>query len=419
MSSDTYDTAVDGDTFHSVDVFLVDSGTTKNWLFLKVTTAQGVTGWGECYTAPDREPAIANIVSHLSEHLVGRDVYEIRSFLFIAFRDFATLRGSMEFFSALSGLEIALWDIIGKHLRQPIYNLLGGPIQRQLRVYANGWSYQANGELETLPRLLDAAAELVESGFTALKIDPFPGPWRAYPSKSEIGAGISVLNELRTRLGPEVDILVEGHRRFAPSIACRIATMLEPLEPFWFEEPVASSNLPGLAEVREASPTPVVTGEDLYTLAPFIEVFERRAANIVNPDVACCGGILELTAIAAAADAHMVSVAPHCYNSTSVALAATLHAAALMPNFLITEYFVNFAERSASLMASSSITVEGGFAHLGAYPGHGIELDEEALRHGAGHPVRRAFLSSCGNGTTPDARSSSSNMTTEVGARDA
>jgi galactonate dehydratase len=419
MTADTYDPAVDGDTIHSVDIFLVDSGTTKNWLFVKVTTAQGVNGWGECYTAPDRESAIANIVSHLTDYLVGRHIYEIRPFLFVAFRDVATLRGSMEFFAALSGLEIALWDIIGKHLGQPIYNLLGGAMQTRLRLYANGWCYQANGELEKLPRLLDAATELVESGYTALKVDPFPGPWRAYLSKSEIVAGIAVMEELREKLGPEVDILVEGHRRFAPSVASRIAKMLEPLEPFWFEEPVASSNLPGLAEVQKATSTPVVTGEDLYTLAAFREVFERRAANIVNPDVGCCGGILELTTIAAAAEAHMVFVAPHCYNSTSVALAATLHAAALMPNFLITEHFVNFTERSAHLTASSSITVEGGFAVLGAHPGHGIELDEQALRHGAGHPVRRSFLSGRGKETPPDPLPPISDITTEVGARDA
>jgi galactonate dehydratase len=400
MSADTYGPAANGDTVRSVDVFLVDSGTTKNWLFLKMMTAEGVIGWGECYTAPDREPAIASIVCRLSEYLVGRHIYEIRPFLLMAFRDVATLRGSMEFFAALSGLELALWDIIGKHLGQPIYNLLGGPVQRRFRLYANGWCYKADGELEELPRLLDAASELVESGFKALKIDPFPGPWRAYPAKSEIVAGIAVLEELRDKLGPDVDILVEGHRRFAPSVACQIAAMLEPLEPFWFEEPVPSSNLPGLLEVQKATAIPVVTGEDLYTLTAFREVFERRAANIVNPDVGCCGGILELMAIATAANTYMVLVAPHCYNSTSVALAATLHAAAMMPNFLIMEYFVNFAERSASLMMSSSVVIEGGFAGLGSHPGHGIELDEQALRRAAGHPVRRSFPGDRGNATT-------------------
>lgn len=276
-------------------------------------------------------------------------------------------------------------------MHQPLYNLLGGAVQRRFRVYANGWCYKADGELEDTRRLVERASELVSEGFTAFKVDPFSGPWRSYPSKPEVAEGIRRLTALREHLGLSVDILVEGHRRFAPAVACQIAAQLEPLEPFWFEEPVSTSNLSGLAEVRASTHIPVVTGEDLYMLSEFREVFERRAASIVNPDVACCGGLLTLATIAASADSYMISVAPHCYNSTSVAFAATLHASAVMPNFLITEYFVNFAERSANLMATTGVTVSGSTADLGDEPGHGVELDEDALRYATGGAVRRHF----------------------------
>lgn len=379
------------DTVATVDTFLVDSGTTKNWLFVKIVTSEGVVGWGECYTAPEREPAIADVVSKLSAHLVGRSVHEIRAFLLMAYRDFATLRGSLEFYSALSGLELALWDVVGKRLGQPLYNLLGGPLRRKLRIYANGWCYRADGDLEDTPRLVERASALTARGYTALKLDPFGGRWRAHPSKRDISEAVTRVAALREALGPDVEILIDCRRRFEPTVASNIARLLEPFEPFWLEEPVSSSYLAGLAEVRGASPVPVVTGEDLYTLSSFREVFERRTANIVNPDVACCGGLLGLTSIATMADTYMVSVAPHCYNSMSVAFAATLHASAVMPSFLITEYFVNFEERSANLTSSSSVTVDGAHAHLGPAPGHGVELDEEMIRHAAGAPVRRTF----------------------------
>ena len=150
------------------------------------------------------------------------------------------------------------------------------------------------------------------------------------------------------------------------------------MAPFWFEEPVSARDLDGLVEARREIHMPVVTGEELYTKREFRDVFARRAADIINPDVCCCGGILELKEIAAMAEAYHVAVAPHNYNSTTVGLAATVHAAALIPNFLITEYFVNFESVGAEI-AVQPLRVEGGYIELPSAPGLGIDLDEEAL----------------------------------------
>ena len=166
--------------------------------------------------------------------------------------------------------------------------------------------------------------------------------------------------------------------------AIRLARVLEEFNPFWYEEPVSARNVDALAEVRRAVNLPVVTGEELYTKGEFREVFEKNAADILNPDVCNCGGILELKEIAAMAEPYFVTMAPHNYNSTTVGLAATLQACAVMPNFLITEYFVNFTSCGDEISANP-IEVKDGYVQLPRGAGLGLELDEAAL---AQHPYR-------------------------------
>ena len=163
---------------------------------------------------------------------------------------------------------------------------------------------------------------------------------------------------MREAVGPDVEILVEVHRRLAPMHAVRVARRMEPYRPFWYEEPVSARDIAGLAEARREINLPIVTGEELYTKAEFRDIFEQRAADIINPDVCNCGGILELREIAAMAEVYHVVVSPHNYNSTTIGLAATVHAAAGMPNFLITEYFVNFEEVGKAI-ANSLVPVNG------------------------------------------------------------
>ena len=189
---------------------------------------------------------------------------------------------------------------------------------------------------------------------------------------------VATVAAVREAVVPDVDLLIELHRRLAPAWGARLTRKLEPYDPFWIEEPVSSTHLSGLRQVREASGTPVVTGEALYGHAAFREVFAQEAADIINPDVAACGGILELTQIAATADTFHVAVAPHNYNSPTIAFAATLQASAVMPNFLITEYFVNF-EDSAFDLVESRFEVKDGYVSLPVAPGMGIAVDEDAV----------------------------------------
>ena len=274
----------------------------------------------------------------------------------------------------------------GKAAGQPVYNLLGGPCRDKIRVYANGWGDGGRDPHATAARAL----ELVEQGFTALKWDPFPNPWRAYIDKDQEKAAIEGVRIMRETVGPDIDLMVEVHRRLAPINAIRVANAIEEYRPYWFEEPVSARNLDAMAEVRSKINLPIMTGEELYTKTEFREVFERRAADILNPDVCNVGGILELKEIAAMAEAHLVAMSPHNYNSTMIGLAATVHAAATMPNFLITEYFVNFEDLGKAI-ARPPLLQQDGYVQLPKTPGLGIDLDEDALRaHAYEHfPQRR------------------------------
>jgi galactonate dehydratase len=359
---------------------IVDPGSGKNWLFVRVDTDAGISGWGECYTQADRDQSIIPHITNLGRYLTGRDPHQIKHFTFMAYHDYAGKRGAMEFYSALSGIEQALWDIVGKAANQPVYNLLGGACRSKIRVYANGWYHGAKTP-DTLARL---AEETVQRGHRALKFDPFPGPWRTHIDRTVEQAAIANVRAVREAVGPDVEILVEVHRRLAPMHAVRIAEQMEQFRPFWFEEPVSARNLDALATAAHAIRLPVVTGEELYTKAEFREVFEKQAAEIINPDVCNTGGILELKEIAAMAEPYLVVVSPHNYNSTTIGLAATLQVAACIPNFLITEYFVNFQPRGDEISVDPFV-VKDGYIDLPTGPGLGLELREDVI---ARYPYR-------------------------------
>ncbi len=360
--------------------FLVDSGASKTWLFVKIQTDEGLVGWGEAYTQADRDRAIMAHLEEMGRHLIGRSPFAIKHFSSVMYLDYALRRPAMDFWSALSALEHGLWDIVGKACGQPVYNLLGGPCRDRIRVYANGWSEGAKSPDE----LARAAAKVVGRGFTALKFDPFSNPWRTHIGRAEETRAVERVRAVREAVGPHVEILVEVHRRLAPNEAIRMARKLEEFEPFWFEEPIDATDIDGLAEVRSRITLPVVTGEALYSKEQFAAVFARRAADILNPDVCNCGGILALKEIASAAEPWHVTVAPHNYNSTTVGLACTLQVSACIPNFLITEYFVNF-EAAGQELARQPFEVKDSYIALPTAPGLGIELDEAWL---ARHPLQ-------------------------------
>jgi len=247
-------------------------------------------------------------------------------------------------------------------------------------VYANGWT----SGTRTSDELARCAEETARAGFSAMKFDPFVTPWRSYVSKHDIECAVDRVRVVRDAVGPDVDLLIEVHRRLAPMWAVRLAQAIEIYDPYWLEDPCPAENLDALAEIRAQTRIPVVTGEALYTKAAFRPVLEKRAADILNPDVCNVGGILELKEIAAMAEPYYVAMSPHNYNSTVLGLAATVHASAAMPNFVITEYFVGFAEVGRQI--SNQLEAVEGYISLPEGPGLGIEISEEAL---AEIPYRR------------------------------
>ena len=373
----------------SVECLSVHAGWRKNFVFVRVATDAGLVGWGEAYSQYDRDRAIAAQVEELGRYVVGRDPFQVRHILQIAFDDYAQRRGSLELFCATSGIEQALWDIVGKAAGQPVYNLLGGPVRSRIRVYANGWSYKMREPQD----FVRGAEAVLKRGFTAMKFDPVPGPWRTFIPKEHIRHAVKVMRAMRDAVGPNVDLLLDIHRRLAPMHAIDLANALAEFEPYWFEEPCQCENIEALAEVRQASRIPVVTGEALYTRSGFRPVLRARAVDIINPDVSNCGGILELMYIAAAAESESIAVSPHNYNSTGLSLSATVHAAACMPNFIITEYFLPFEEISQRLCPNVLKPVDGYIA-LPTGPGLGLDVDEAALRANPGKPFpARSFRS--------------------------
>jgi galactonate dehydratase len=262
----------------SVECLPIHSGWRKNFVFVRIATDAGVVGWGEAYSQYDRDRAIVAHVQELGRYLIGREAFHIRHILQIAFDDYAQRRGSLEFYCATSGIEQALWDIAGKVTQQPVYNLLGGPCRSRVRVYANGWSYRMQS-----PEDYARAAESVrERGFTAMKFDPLPGPWRTYIPKDHIARAARIMRAVRNAVGADVDLLIDIHRRLAPMHAIDLANALAEFAPYWLEEPCQSENVEALAEVRRSSGIPVVTGEALLTRAAFRPIFRARAVDIIN-----------------------------------------------------------------------------------------------------------------------------------------
>ena len=320
-----------------VETFLFDPGTAKNLLFCRVETEDGLHGWGEAYVTPGKEPVIQQCLQAMAKHVIGRSALNIRHTGQILFDDFAIRRASLDLLSAWSALEIAMWDIVAKHAGLPLYNILGGASRERVRVYANGWS---NGS-ESIEANIERALKVKEMGFTALKWDPFPGPWRSFIHREDEEHVVRYVRSMREALGPDFTLLVEVHRRLAPMHAIRIGKRIAEFDIGWYEEPCLCDNIELVAEVRRNVPMPIVTGEAIYSKEAFAAALAARAADILNPDICNCGGISAMLDIAAMAQPHAVAIAPHNYNSTLVGLAATVNFSAIIPNFWIAEFFVN------------------------------------------------------------------------------
>ena len=346
----------------------------KNLIFVKIDTDIGITGWGECYSQSDRDTQITSHVEKIKKYLIDYNPLNIRNFILGAQRDFSNKRPSMDFWCAVSGIEIAMWDIIGKYYEQPIYNLLGGKIREKIKVYANGWATSLEEE-----DLSKNALEMVNNrGFKALKFDPFTGPWEDWPENEILFEASKRVEVVRETVGPEIDILIEVHRRLSVSKAQIFTKSIEKYKPFWIEEPCISENLDGIKEVKNITTIPIVTGEALYSRNMFKDVCKNRSVDIINPDICNTGGILELILIASMAETFSIGVSPHGWNSTGVGASAALSVSSVINNFIIYEYMVHVEEFSKKITKNHPI-VEDSHIQISDLPGLGTEIIEENL----------------------------------------
>jgi galactonate dehydratase len=342
----------------------------RDFLVCRVHTDEGIRGIGEPYPVGPNA-AVAAVIADFATWLVGRDPRDITG-IWQHLYAHSRFPGGSVVNAAISGIEHALWDILGRVTGQPVYRLLGGKCRERIRVY------QSCGGA-TPEACAESAARLVETyGYTALKLAPHPPDAAALPWPAVVRAAAARLEAVRRAVGPDVEIGLDPHARiFEPVRAQEMAEALRPYRPFFFEEPLRPENVEALAAFRRTCPIPVATGEMLYTTFGFRELLEKHAADIIQPDVCICGGLLEMKKIAALAEAHYVTVAPH--NPTGpIATAVNVHFAATTPNFLILEYHPDDAGPRADLL-QRPIRLRDGYLELPEAPGLGVELNEAAV----------------------------------------
>ena len=350
-----------------IKVFPVDCFRT-NWVFVKVYTDEGISGVGEA-TLEYKEKALIGAVEHIKEYLVGKNPLTIEKHFHDIYRD-AYWRGGPVLMSALSAVETALWDILGKSLNVPVYQLLGGKVNEKVRIYVNGWFAGA----KTPDEFAAKAKEAVKRGVTAMKWDPF-GKNYLNISNKDLNTALECVAKVREAVGDEVDLLIEGHGRFNVATGIKIAKELEQFKPMFFEEPVPPDSLDALKEVRDKSPVAISAGERLYSRWDYRKMFDLHAADYIQPDISHAGGISELRKIAAEAECRYISFAPH-NPSGPVANAATLQLAALCPNFEILEIMYSDVEWRKDV-TNEDLKYEDGYIYIPDKPGLGIEINEE------------------------------------------
>jgi galactonate dehydratase len=365
-----------------LETFLANAGL-RNYLFVRLQTDNGLTGIGEA-TLEWQEKTVQTLLHEWVEgQVLGRDPFDVESVIGDMVRD--QYQGGSTIMTAISGVEIALWDIIGKACRQPIYKLLGGRCHRCIPAYANGWYGGAKTPEDYAARARDA----VGRGYRALKFDPFGTVWKE-ATADEVETAVATTAAVRDAVGSDIGLMIEFHGRFSAPSAVRMIRRLERFDPVWCEEPVAPECLELLAATKREVGSPIAAGERLYTLVDFSRLISLRAVDVVQMDLAHCGGILAGKKIAAMAGVQDIRVAPHC-SIGPVALAACLHFDLSTPNFMIQEAFAEFDVPWRNSFVGGWNPIRNGEFTVTDEPGLGLEIDEAAI---AAHPyVPNAFPS--------------------------
>ena len=352
---------------------LVMGSAWRNLTFLKLTTDEGLTGISEVRLNNRTNALLAYLEESKKRYVLGSDPMRIELIVQKMFRDDYGRVGEI-CASAISLIEMACWDIVGKKAGLPVYVLLGGAVRERIKAYANAW-YQVPRTPDDFAR---AAVAAVGKGYRALKFDPFGAGYYEMERKDRLHS-VSLVEAVRGAVGPDVELLIEMHGRFSPATAIRISHDLEPFDPTWVEEPVPADNIKALAKAARSIRIPIATGERLHHKQEYRELFELQACDIIQPDITECCGLLEVKKIAAMADMHYMTVAPHNVGGP-VSTATALHLAACTTNFKIQEHFNDFTEPHTRECASGCPKVIDGYFSLPNGPGLGITLNEDVIR---------------------------------------
>ncbi len=342
------------------------AGRRRNYVYVKVTTDEGIVGWGESTCGP---LTVAHMVEEIGETLIGKDPFRIEEHWQQLYHLYHNVRGGVIQMAAISGIEIALWDIKGKAFGQPVYQLLGGPMRDRI------WTYGRFDGATPEAAVEHALAETAR-GLTALKGDPF-GHTGLFPSAEAEADAIEKVRAVRKAVGPSVELLVECHGRLSPSSAIRFANAIEELRPYVFEEPVPPQNIEAMAKVAAGTSVPLATGERLYTKWGFVELLQKQIVALIQPDICHVGGISEIRKVAAMAEAYYVGIQPHNPYGPINTMAA-LQIDACTANFMIQEG--GHGAWFDQIVVGEFPRQKRGYFDVPKGPGIGIDMDEAALR---------------------------------------
>ena len=360
-----------------IKVYIMDAYRT-NWTFIKVETDEGLYGWGEA-SLGTQEMALKGCVEDLKRLIVGRDPMQIEKMRFEVYRDIYW-KGGPVLMSAISGIEMAMWDIVGKYFNTPVYNLFGGKMRDRVKMYANGWFSGATTPAEFAQK----AKETTSLGVKALKWDPF-GKAHMTLTKEEMHRAVETVGAVREAVGENVELLIECHGRFNPYTAIEISKELAPFKPMLMEEPCPPDNVDAIAKVKAKSHVPISAGERVYTIYGFEDLFQKDAVDIVQPDMFHTGGMMECKKIAGMAEAKHIPISFH-NPSGPISNAAILQLAAATPNFLIHEIMINDSSFRKNI-TTEEVIFDDGYILIGDKPGLGIDVNVDEVEKRPYRPI--------------------------------
>jgi L-alanine-DL-glutamate epimerase-like enolase superfamily enzyme len=352
----------------------------RYWIFVKLTTDNGIVGWGECYASSIGPEAMEVVIKDIFErYFLNESPSDFEKMFRRTYSSGFTQRPDLTVMGAFSGLEIACWDILGKHFDCPTWQLLGGKINERVRAYSYLYPLEHHdlNDFWTTPEMAaESAIDLVNRGFTAVKFDP-AGPYTMrgghMPAMSDIKLSINFCRAIREAVGDNADILFGTHGQFTTAGAIRLGKAIEPYSPMWFEEPIPPDNLSEFSKVQSAVGIPIATGERFTTKMEFAEVLKSGGVSIIQPALGRAGGIWEMKKAAAIAEVFNAQVAPHLY-AGPIEWAANIQLAASIPNLLIAETIETPFHKS---LVNEKIKVEDGYIQVSDEAGLGIEVNEK------------------------------------------